>query len=91
MDKEQFWEALTIDHRDVYAYAGEIVTCPNGHAIFGLTKTVMRNDILADSHVWYQTQPPTGAVICNCERCGEKWFDATIGHKFFFGSNEIRY
>lgn len=71
-------------HFPVYAFAGETVTCENGHPICDFAVTVYRGQIqnvktqLAN---WRQEEPALGAYpIPGCSICGAAFTNGTLYH-----------
>ena len=73
-------ETVEID-LPVYAKAGEVVTCENGHVICQFVETVCRGatqNLPKQLGHWRQKEPKVGGPIPVCAKCGA-WFYLSPG------------
>lgn len=81
-DDEVDWSPPHVD-REVYALAGEEVTCENGHVICEFKTTVYRDaaqDLPTQLHHWRQREPKVGDPMPFCMKCGARWYDGASFH-----------
>ena len=72
------WDRINMEMAKghVYAHAGDLVTCENGHIICAFTKTVNYGDMFdpAAMSYWHQPEPKIGTMKQPCLICGTDWF-----------------
>ena len=93
MNKEKLWEVMSADNDNVYAYKGELATCPQGHPVFEFPETVyIGQKQTVRKLIWHQPMPEPGSDIsfCKCARCGTQWAKK-IGVYFIDGEWRTRY
>jgi hypothetical protein len=70
--------------RSVYAFAGETVTCENGHPICDFVETVYFGDFQRPDQQfgnWRQSKPQVGQLpLPVCEKCGAAFTDGMRYH-----------
>lgn len=66
----------------IYAHAGEIVTCENGHLVCKFGRDVKVGEFFDPSafECWYQDMPVIGTIDPPCTVCGAMWFHGMLFH-----------
>jgi hypothetical protein len=59
-----------------YLYAGERVTCENGHRICVVGKDILMGQLPSEDDFldWEMPEPNVGAPLPGCARCGAPWY-----------------
>lgn len=67
-----------MNHQQLYASKGEVVTCENGHEICELSRDVFVDDpiIVEQFENWRNQEPPKPyEIIKPCQTCGARFID----------------
>ncbi len=67
----------------IYAKAGDIITCENGHSIAVFCRDVRVGDLFDGetlSFEWAQVSPEIGTISAPCVICGKRWFKGAYYH-----------
>jgi len=66
--------------KEIWAIAGQHLTCHNGHYICSYAETVFKEQDFERKHLtdWYQQEPKLGDDP-ECEICGDKWLKRLMG------------
>jgi len=70
-----------MNHQQLYASKGEVVTCENGHEICELSKDVFVDDLIMVEQFenWRNQKPPMPCeVITPCQTCGARYLMSEI-------------